>query len=95
MAAEYGLVMPFVTVASNGGPHDDESYVAGCAMGLLDAILKVSCPRESVPVRESSLAQADLLAFRYGYITRVESTEVDGWAMVTFLRPRDLSPEES
>lgn len=34
--AEYGLVMPFVVCASNGGPYEDDSFVAGFALGLLD-----------------------------------------------------------
>lgn len=35
----YGLVMPFVSVASKGGPYDDDAYAAGWAMGALDAKL--------------------------------------------------------
>lgn len=38
--AEYDLVMPFVTVTSAGGPHDDDAYVAGFEMGALDACLR-------------------------------------------------------
>src|SRR5688572_15583154 len=36
--------MPFVSVASNGGPHDDDSFVAGFEMGALHALL--TQPRE-------------------------------------------------
>lgn len=41
---EYGLVMPFVSTASQGGPHDDDSYVAGYEMGQLDAFLGEGSP---------------------------------------------------
>lgn len=95
MDEEYDLVMPFVTVASVGGPHDDESFVAGYAMGLLDAALSTGCGSESMPVKESCLAQADLLAFRYGYTTRVDDPEVEGWRTVTFSPVRDLATEEA
>lgn len=82
---EYGLLMPFVTVASKGGPHDDDSYVAGYAMGLLDVYLKIGRVAPGAPVREDSLAQADLLAMRYDYAMSVDGV-VDGWASVTFTK---------
>ena len=81
---EYSLLMPFVTVASNGGPHDDESYVAGYAMGLLDARLSNGGPQEPESVRDSCIPQCDLLALKHGYTIQVESTEVPGWQTVTF-----------
>ena len=40
----YGLLMPFVTVVSKGGPHEDESYAAGWEMGVLDARLEFEKP---------------------------------------------------
>lgn len=82
--AEYGLVMPFVTVASKGGPHDDESYCAGYAMGLLDARLSAGGEQEPETVRESCVPQVDLLALKYGYTIQVEASEVDGWHFITF-----------
>ena len=84
----YGLVMPFVTVASKGGPHDDESYVAGYAMGLLDGKLKIAAAHgfDRIPqmVRDTCTAQADLIAMRHGYRTRQHHFD-DGWVEVEFL----------
>ena len=81
---EYDLVMPFVTVASKGGPHDDESYVAGYAMGLLDIYLKIGQIEDGVPVREDSLEQADLLAMRYRM--SVTPDDCSGWRWAKFTR---------
>lgn len=50
---EYGLVMPFVTVSSVGGPHDDGAYVAGYEMGALAVRLQM----------------AELLGFEVGVVT--------------------------
>jgi hypothetical protein len=83
--ANYGLVMPFVTVASRGATHDDESYVAGYAMGILDAQLSSDPAEHMETVRESSLPQADLLAMRHGYSITSELPE-DGWSTVRFVK---------
>ena len=96
--AEYGLLMPFVTVTSRGGPHDDESYVAGYEMGQLDAQLAAAvhhglgCPE--VVVQRSNLPQAELIARRHGMVAterHMELTETDNadevraeWAHVVF-----------
>ena len=74
---EMELVMPFVTVASVGGPHDDDAYVAGYEMGQLDARLAVlksfaSEPALTIGIREENRAQADLLAMRYGFVMEDE-----------------------
>jgi hypothetical protein len=94
---EYGLVMPFVTVASVGGPHDDNSYVAGYEMGQLAARLDQvellqSEYRPPMPIRRENLRQADLLAMRHSYTMVVdECGELspgdarNGWAYVTFI----------
>ena len=82
---EYGLVMPFVTVASKGGPHDDESYTAGYAMGLLDAKLASGVPKHDETIRASCEAQADLLAMRHRY--HVVTGDVDSdWVFATFTK---------
>lgn len=36
---ELSLVMPFVVCTSEGGPYEDESFVAGWDLGTLDARL--------------------------------------------------------
>lgn len=83
----YGLVMPFVSVASKGGPYDDDAYCAGWAMGALDtrlgAAMRLMSHEETV--READVPQADLIAMKNGY--RMESTpsEVDGWVFCEFV----------
>lgn len=84
----YGLVMPFVTVTSKGGPHDDESYVAGYAMGQLDATLASGVPKHDVTIRADCEAQADLLAMRYGYRSVIGDVD-DGWVYATFTKMED------
>lgn len=86
--SEYEMVMPFVTVTSKGGPHDDESYVAGYAMGVLDAQILVASTINATVTRDipvSSRPQADLIAMRYGYVTDVKGTdEFPDWVVMTF-----------
>ena len=78
--AEFGLLMPFVTTTSNGGPHDDESYVAGYEMGQLDARLaaaahhKLGCPE--VVVQRKSLPQVELIAMRHGMVATEREMEL-------------------
>ena len=84
--AGYGLVMPFVTVASKGGPHDDASYVSGWAMGALDARLGAVMRQMSheETVRDVDLPQADLIAMKHGYRIESRSSGVDGWVFCEF-----------
>lgn len=91
--AEYGLVMPFITCTSNGGPHDDASYVAGFEMGKLDGVLKLNetfriGPRPTIrtQIHAANQPQADLLAMRYGFHAVFEP--IDGypdWTVVEFM----------
>lgn len=84
---EYGLVMPFVTTASNGGPHDDESYTAGWEMGALDAYLfRVKPDSHVATIHAANVQQADLIAMRHGYGMNTINSEadVDGWETVIF-----------
>lgn len=68
-----GMLIPFVTVTSRGGPHDDASYVAGYQCGRLDAKLAVVSTldvlgaRFDVVLAEASEPQADLLAMHHGF----------------------------
>ena len=78
------LVMPFVTVTSVGGPHDDDAYVAGWEMGKLDAFLEHTKPQSlAQTVRSDNVAQADLVAMRHGYTMTVEDSMVEGWTNIT------------
>jgi hypothetical protein len=83
--AEYEPVMPFVAVASNGGPYDDQAYTAGYEMGVLDEALKWQPPTHSVTIRTDNAGQADLLAMRHGYrCTTTPSEDAQEWTFATF-----------
>jgi hypothetical protein len=83
--SEFGLVMPFVTVASEGGPHEDEAYVCGFEMGHVDAFLEFGKPeRHEMWVHAASVDQADLIAMRNGYRLTVGESYADEWTAVTF-----------
>lgn len=80
--ADYGLVMPFVTVASKGGPHDDQAYVAGYEMGKLDVELLTGLDAFERTIRTDNVPQADLLAMRHGWKIESEATEYDEWTTI-------------
>jgi hypothetical protein len=80
----FDLVMPFVTVTSKGGPHDDDAYTAGWEMGLLDALLDRQRPSVHEQfIQADSEPQADLIAMRRGYSAVVRPTG-EGWAWAEF-----------
>lgn len=79
---EYSLVMPFVTVASKGGPHDDESYTAGWEMGFLDARLHEKPVFMELTIHATNAPQADLLAMKHGYRATITESGVDGWSFL-------------
>jgi hypothetical protein len=98
-SAEYGLVMPFVAVASKGGPYDDDAYCAGWECGAIDQMLAdtmqpclpIGAAQETQVVacpivREANLAQLDLVAMRHGFVMRRTHDTVDGWCAVEFTR---------
>jgi len=88
MTDDRELIMPFVTVRSNGGPHDDSAYCAGFEMGMLDVHLSAITPwaTESLwTIRSENRPQADLIAMRYGYRLSVCS-ETDGWSNIVIYR---------
>jgi hypothetical protein len=62
------LVMPFVAVASVGGPYDDLAYAAGWEMGALNATL---AGRDATvmhaTIKTGNFDQADLVAMNNGY----------------------------
>ncbi len=80
--------MPFVTVASKGGPHDDAAYVAGWVCGALDAQLPMLATMRgtcSVWVTPDVTAQLDLIAMRHHYLAVVGGPDASGqWVEVTF-----------
>lgn len=99
MSAEYDLVMPFVTVTSKGGPHDDVAYVAGWEMGQLDYRLALAAfGGHNVPptvLRRENLPQIQLIAMKHGLVDRIvewdrdagwcESHSANEWVLVEFV----------
>lgn len=83
---ELELVMPFVTVRSKGGPHDDESYSCGWEMGALDELLEHRAPAVHTQlIHAANQPQADLIAMKNGY--RPDFTPAaDGWVSLTATR---------
>lgn len=83
---EFELVMPFVTVASAGGPHDDDAYTAGWQMGSLDAALASSVAnRWHDSIRSDCRGQADLIAMKHGWAAEFEDSD-GGWLHMTLTR---------
>ncbi len=67
----YGLVMPFVVCASQGGPYEDGAFVAGYQAGRLDsamaAIAAVQGDGMSTTIYRALVPQLDLLAMHHGF----------------------------
>lgn len=85
--ASHELVMPFVTVTSKGGPHDDASCCAGFEMGQLDRDLQIArglVARLERVLQAENQPQADLIAMRRGWTATFTDTDVDGWTHATF-----------
>ena len=97
--AEYGLVIPFVSVASKGGPYDDDSFVGGYEMGQLDAHLSAKPFIHEVAImRTANSVQADLIAMHHGYVSEIAT--MDGYpeySVGTFTRttPAPTTPTET
>jgi hypothetical protein len=84
---EFGLVMPFVTMSSKGGPHDDISYTAGWEMGALDARLQYEHPAVmDIQIHAENVAQADLIAMHYGYRCDLGEPAPWGWQFIRLVR---------
>jgi hypothetical protein len=83
---ELDLVMPFLTVSTRGGPHDDSAYAAGWEMGALDAELEHRRP----PVLEQLIhaanrEQADLIGMKHGYQVDI-TVHSDEWSYLHLAR---------
>lgn len=93
MDSEWELVMPFITCLSQGGVHDDVSYMAGYECGLIDAELEFRRPKELERVLHyENLGMLDLIAMRNGYaMDHMPWSESDAveWANVIFKRIDD------
>jgi len=102
----YELALPFVTVVSEGGPHEDDAYAAGFEMGRLDEQLRTLANTAAgrpltlrTLMHSVNLPQADLIAMRYDMTTKVVNSgvceESEGyWAEVEFVHipPAAVAP---
>lgn len=96
-SVEYGMVMSFVACRSQGGPYNDQSFVAGFQVGTIDGALAAAAGigASILPVAHcvyrALLGQLDLIAMRHGYqmrsapVTAGDDTET--WSTVEFYRP--------
>lgn len=77
--ATYGLIMPFVLCASNGGPFRDEDFVAGVQIGALDVEMRIAKTLDGVPkaryLSKALYEQIDLMGMRFGF--KVHTTELE------------------
>lgn len=88
----YSLVMPFVVCASNGGPYDDNSFVAGVVFATHQGLLEHAHPETGrsvepgFPVFNPLVPQLDLLAMSHGFSLVAEPVEgmEDEWTQVTY-----------
>jgi len=93
--AEFGLLMPFVVCQSQGGPYEDEAFVAGFTCAFIEALM--THPLGSTiqrPVPPALLPQLDLIAMRHGWTMSSEPWDEapDEWAFAEFERsPQDPS----
>lgn len=97
-AEGYELVMPFVTVASKGGPHDDISFSAGWTCGMWDARLELAGIAAATVVEApfgvptACLPQLDLIAMKHDFRMLNLSEHIredgglifEGWTPVRF-----------
>lgn len=84
------LVMPFVVCTSQGGPYDDDSFVAGCEFATIDFALRtirplgVRCYERYV--HPGLIPQLDLLAMHlhWSLVTEPWDEHPDEYALATF-----------
>lgn len=80
--------VPFVAVESLGGPYDDEAFSAGFQLGMLNMGFFIDDFPDHfcMPMFRQSVRQADLIAMRHGWCTRVHEEVDDQWVILSFFR---------
>lgn len=79
----YELVVPFVVCATNGGPYDDEAFVAGARWAQVDSALASGVEFHDAYVESGIVPQLELSAMQYGYAIETEVWEDDAfWTRV-------------
>lgn len=90
--SDHVLVMPFVTVASRGGPHEDHAFCAGWQMGGISVLLQLGqMPIYEVTIRTDCVPQADLIAMDRGYTLDTMASDVAGWTFARFTKVAPLA----
>ena len=71
---DFSLVMPFTVCSSNGGPYEDDAFVAGVYFGMVhERVERVGWFEGYVPT--ALVPQLDLLAMHHGM--KIHSTPWD------------------
>jgi hypothetical protein len=92
---QYSLVFPFTVCQSNGGPYDDDAFVAGVQFGRIDQALESAGPavdRMRFTAYTSLTKQLELCGMARGFpvITAEQVEETDDhpampeWSFFTF-----------
>lgn len=84
-AGTYGLVYPFVVCTSQGGPWDDQAFVAGVQLGVL--VQRMECGEKDISsyVHPDLVPQIDLATMHSGYQMRAEPWDEHN-TLVTLVR---------
>lgn len=94
----YSLVFPFTACVSQGGPYDDDSFVAGVQLGRIDSALEtaalIGAKRLSFTVRTALVKNLELCGMARGFplvtFSEVEEAEdhpaMPEWSFMTFDR---------
>lgn len=97
----YDLVFPFVVCRSNGGPYDDDAFVAGYQAGQIYQALGVAAQigvrSARYTVRTALVPQLELIGMDRGFpVVKAEPWDEhpDEWTFVTF-SAEDESDEEA
>jgi hypothetical protein len=97
----YDLVFPFVVCQSQGGPYEDEAFVAGYQAGQIDKALAAVAAGEGTEakftVRSGLVPQLELIAMNRGFPVMVAEPweqHPEEWTFVTFSTEK-ISPGSS
>lgn len=86
----FELAVPFIVCQSQGGPYEDEAFVAGFQAGEVDRALVTAAAAGATEVKATVLStlvrQLELVGMHRGFpVMRSEvSDEVPEWSLVTF-----------
>lgn len=73
----------------NGGPYSDEPLLCGWSLGILDTHLSYGAHSLQMKLLASWVAQADLIAMRHNYASKVVGRDNGDWMLVHFAPVND------